>query len=100
MRRLFQRARTPEAQPPEPLQADERDADAISDEAMDAAPVAVEAECRTDEGVRYEVIDHETVINLAADTYDAHRRELHIHGRAFTHVSDTPSGAWIYRHDR
>ena len=99
MRRLFQRARTPETQP-EPAQPDaaQPDADAISDEAMDDAPV--EAECRTDEGVRYEVLDHETVINLAADTYDAHRRELHIQGRAFTHVSDTPSGAWIYRHDR
>ena len=96
MRRLFQRARTPET-PTEQAQPDALDADVISDEAVDAAPV--EAECRTDEGVRYEVLDHETVVNLAADTYDAHRRELHIQGRAFTHVADTPSGAWIYRHD-
>ena len=53
----------------------------------------------TDEGVPYAAIDTTTIVTRATDAYDARRRELHIKGRAFAHVSEAADGAWIYRHD-
>ena len=63
------------------------------------APTPQPARPFTDEGIAYEAVDTVTVINRAVDRYDARRRELHIQGRSFAHVSEAADGAWIYRHD-
>ena len=55
---------------------------------------------QTDEGVPYRSLDTETVLNLSADSYDARRRELHIDGRSYQHVSEDVAGQWIYRYDK
>lgn len=54
----------------------------------------------TDEGVRYEWLAHpNSIVNFATDSYDAHRRELHLKGKTFSHVSETVEGRWTYRAD-
>lgn len=71
----------------------------LDEPADDAAPVETPA-LVTAEGVPYAMWDHETIVNLSTDGYDARRRTLHIDGRTYTHVSDDLAGQWIYRVDR
>ena len=54
----------------------------------------------SDEGVPFDWIDSDTILNVSEDAYDAKRRELHVHGRAFQHVAEGPAGEWIYRCDK
>ena len=54
----------------------------------------------TDEGVPYQSLDTSTVLNISTDRYDARRRELHIHGTPYQHVTENVVGQWIYRHDQ
>lgn len=53
----------------------------------------------TDEGIPFAWIDTTTIVNHATDRYDARRRELHVGGRTFSHVSEHGE-AWVYRYDR
>ena len=76
------------------------------------APTPVEARANlidpnaptlTDEGVPYQSLDTSTIVNLAdpdVDLMDARRRELHVHGQPYHHVSDDALGQWVYRHDQ
>lgn len=61
--------------------------------------VVVPTDTRTDDGVPYEAIDTQTIVNTAKDTYDARRRELRVHGHPYHHVAEDVLGRWIYRHD-
>ena len=54
----------------------------------------------TDEGVPYQSLDTSTVLNISTDRYGARRRELHIHGTPYQHVSEDVVGQWIYRYDK
>ena len=56
----------------------------------------------SDEGVLFEYITPRMIVNFTdatVDTYNAHRRELHVNGLTFSHVAETPDGHWTYRHD-
>ena len=67
------------------------------------APIDPNAPTLTDEGVPYQALDTATIVNLAdpdADLMDARRRELHVHGQPYHHVSDDALGQWVYRHDQ
>lgn len=72
----------------------------LDEPADDAAPTPAPMTMTTAEGVPYAAWDHETIVNLSRDAYDARRRALHIDGRTYTHVSDDLAGQWIYRVDR
>ena len=55
----------------------------------------------TDEGVPFAWIDAIHLVNLAdstADAFNARRRELHVQGRTYSHVSED-GDQWVYRHD-
>lgn len=64
-----------------------------------ATPVMLETG-QSDEGVPFDWIDPSTILNTATDAFDARRRELRVHGKAFQHVAEGPAGEWIYRNDR
>ena len=54
----------------------------------------------SDEGIAYSVVDSVTIQNLS-DTNDklkAKRRELHVSGKTYSHVSES-AGQWVYRWD-
>lgn len=53
---------------------------------------------KTDEGVPFAWIDHETITNLSTDVPDNRRPRLFVGGIAFEHVGG--SDVWTYRHDR
>lgn len=56
----------------------------------------------TDEGIVYSRVDHEHILNLTDPTFnrvDARRRELHVNGKTYSHVSET-AGQWLYRCDK
>ena len=68
-----------------------------------AASIDPNAPTLTDEGVPYQALDTSTIVNLVdpdADLMDARRRELHVHGQPYHHVSDNALGQWVYRHDQ
>lgn len=53
----------------------------------------------SDEGIAFAWMTTDLIVNMASEFYDAHRRELHINGQTFAHVSETLEGHWVYRHD-
>ena len=53
----------------------------------------------SDEGVPYTRLNEWLLVNVSTDPVDRRRQELHLRGRCYTHVSATPLGDWIYRHD-
>lgn len=54
----------------------------------------------SDEGVPYRIYDLDMIINLSDGILDRRRRDLHIGGATFAHVSEAADGAWIYRNDK
>lgn len=53
----------------------------------------------SDEGVPYTRLNEWLLVNVSTDPVDRRRQELHLRGRCYTHVAETPLGDWIYRHD-
>lgn len=90
---------TPKDQTPPPP-ATEGDAP----EAERSAPSLLDDSFVSDEGVIVAWRDHEHLVNLTSNEPwqrgDHNRREVHVGGVAYTHVSDDAEGRWIYRHDR
>ena len=79
-------------------------ASVVTPKAVAAGVIPAKAKgIQTDEGVPYLALDTETIVNLAdhsAAFIDARRRELHVHGQPYHHVSDDALGQWVYRHDQ
>lgn len=56
----------------------------------------------SDEGISYASLSSHRIVNLTdqTDKLNAHRLELHVAGRIYTHVEETSDGQWIYRNDK
>ena len=52
----------------------------------------------TDEGLPFERVDQQTIVNLATGDFDARRRELHVAARTYSHVGEW-GDRWLYRCD-
>lgn len=50
----------------------------------------------SDEGVPCAWLSSHRIVNLSKGV-DAHKLELSVNGRRFTHVHETPDGVWVYR---
>ncbi len=56
----------------------------------------------SDEGITITLNNDLTITNNTVPTTDpdrAKRRELHVNGKAYQHVSTDTTGQWVYRHD-
>lgn len=97
----------------EALQNKRRDAEAALREAdtelaaLDAASAAdyesaVMQAIASDEGIIVGPMPNGVFVNLTdpeKNIFDTHRQEIHVGGVCYQHVTDSPTGQWIYRHD-
>lgn len=56
----------------------------------------------SDDGISYARVSTHRIVNLTdpTDKLNAHRLELHVDGKVYTHVEETSEGQWIYRFDK
>lgn len=56
---------------------------------------------KSDEGIAYTRVSTHRIVNLTdqEDKVNAHRLELHVDSKVYTHVEETSTGEWIYRND-